>query len=250
MTQGEFDREFHDKVLEQMFELWVEPAISERGLDLVRADKAAVIMPPGTAVTVLLNDEAPLVARARAKRPIAAGEQVTSDDLEDVEDLTPHNVDPNAGWIVFAMVGTTSIVSFDFRRNLAAAAELLLLADQYLDVARDALSKASVGPALENAYAAAELAVRAQMLTIDDNPPAAHRPRQEWWEQWVAHGNSPAEHGPILSTLAAARPAGRYGEGLLTLPADQAAGMVDHVADMVATARGRCQQRATLPITG
>jgi hypothetical protein len=156
-------------VLDQMYRLWIEPAIEARCLALSRDQvvKAAVAMPPDRPVEVLLNSEASLIAHVVAQRPIQEGEGLTAADLVDIRDLQLDGIDPNAGWIAFVNIGGVITLAFDFRRNRQTAWELI--------------TTGYLGPAVENGFAAAELALKAQMYLILDSPMRAHHQRLRWW---------------------------------------------------------------------
>lgn len=114
-----------EALVDQVFRLWVNPAIVERGLDLTRADvvKALVVFPPHDRPAVLINDDVSLRAHLRVARAVGAGEPVTVDDIANVVDLAPAEIHPNAGWIALARIGDQLIISFDFRRNRGTAAQ-------------------------------------------------------------------------------------------------------------------------------
>src|SRR5690348_1104767 len=111
--------EVGEALVDQVFRLWVNPAIVERGLDLTRADvvKALVTFPPHGRPGVLINDDVILRALVQLNRGVEAGEPVTLADVTGVGNLEPTEIDPNAGWIALARIGAELIVSFDFRRN-------------------------------------------------------------------------------------------------------------------------------------
>src|ERR1700692_2409985 len=80
-----------EALLDQMFRLWIEPAIAERGLILTRGDvtTAVVVMPPSDPPRVLINEEAQVIAQIQGTRSVAAGEAVTLEDIAGVADLAP-----------------------------------------------------------------------------------------------------------------------------------------------------------------
>jgi hypothetical protein len=92
------------RLLDQMFRIWIEPAIEERQLGLSRDDvqKALVVLALGQAPQVSINDEAELVSHFQVTRAIEHGEAVTLGDISGIAGLQAYEVDPNAGWIVLA----------------------------------------------------------------------------------------------------------------------------------------------------
>ena len=241
------ERPWSVDVLDQSFRLWIEPAIATRGLDLTRDQvrAAAVIMPPDGPIKVLLNDDllsddVHLVASAVAQRPLEAGESVTAADLVDIRHLEPVGIDPNAGWLAFANIGGVITLAFDFCRNRQTASGLLTRAGEFLGSARHALDQGYLGPAVENGFAAAELAVKAQMYLIWDDPPRDHRRRLTWWKEWVELGNAPSNLGPLVGRLWSERPRSRYGDGELTMTPAQISDAINDVAQLVEHSGRRC----------
>lgn len=222
-------------LLEQTFDLWVEPELQRRGVDMGRdgVRKALVIMAPGRRVEILINDEAELVAHVRATRPIEAGEPITSRDFDKVEGISPFEVDPDAGWICFARVGQQVIIAFDFRRNRARAGRLVERAQEFARTARLAHANGLLGPSIEAAYGAAELAVVGQMLLIDDDPPRDHPKRKRWFAGWTELGNAPQAHSRALTALAKRRRAARYAETAINMNAEKLREVLDVVDEMV-----------------
>ncbi len=151
-------------------------------------------MAPGRPVQVLLEDEVSLVASVRATRAIAAGEPETPQDFDDLQDLQPAEIDPDAGWVCFARIAGRSCVAFDFRRNREKARRKLERAEEFLAQARAAIEGGRMAPGVDAAHAAAELAVTAEMLLIDD-PPRDHPARRRWFANWTKLGNAPTDQG-------------------------------------------------------
>lgn len=238
---AEPDEDWGTGLLEQIFELWVEPELQRRGVDLDRAAvrKALVVMAPGRPVETLINDEAELVANVRATRAIEAGEEVTLDDFDEVRNVRPHAIDPDAGWIGFVRLGDKAYIAFDCRRNRARARCLLERANEFACVARSAAQAGHSAAAVENAYAAAELAVTAELLTIDDDPTKDHQARRRWFAGWTRLGNAPPDHGRALAALAKRRAAARYGEGSVKIRKPYLDQLVTTVEAMIAHAGAR-----------
>jgi HEPN domain-containing protein len=226
-----------------MFTLWIEPEISQRGLNLERGDveQAAVILEPNAPVQVLLNEDAELIARFVAARDIGHGETVTTADITEVTGVRPANLDPNAGWIAFARIAGQITLAFDFRYNRETAKGLLDRAAEYLDLVEVALERRNLGPAVENAFAAAELAVLAETHLLPTPPPRSHETRRDWLASWVEQGNAPEHSDEILSKLWDERGAARYGEGRLNMSGEEVDEAVAIVRGLIEHARERCR---------
>lgn len=235
-------------LIEQIFELWVEPELERRGQEMARDEVTKVVVEfvPGQPIRVLLNDEAGITAQVRATREIKKGEPVTFADFDEINAIRPYEVGPDSGWVCFARIGDIQVVGFDFRRNRARAGKLLNLAQQYAATARDAQTGQRVGPAMENAFAAAELAVVAEMLVfIADDVPKDHEERRRWWSEWTGLGNAPSEHGRTLSYLAARRHEARYGEGSVRTREQHLERLLTNVEEMIEHARGAIEREPT-----
>jgi hypothetical protein len=220
-------------LLDDAFRLWIEPAIVERGLGLSRAEvsKALVVMSPSEMPKVLINDEVRLIASFRAAGPIEKGQEVTLADIAGVESVHPADIDPNAGWLAFARIGDQISIAFDFRRNRLIAERLVERAAEFAQTAADSLEKGHLGPAIENGFAAIELAVKAEMYLIHDSPTQVHHKRVAWWNEWVKLGNAPDGSDAALEMLYRERGASRYGDG----PIAMTAGEVDEALRQVHT---------------
>ncbi len=242
---SEPDPDFSAGLLEQIFDLWVEPELQRRGVDMGRdgVRKALVVMAPGRRVETLINDEAELVAHVRATRPIEAGEAITTRDFDQVEGVRPFDVDPDAGWICFARLGPQVVIAFDFRRNRARAGRLVERAREFTRTARLAHADGLLGPSLEGAFAAAELAVVGQMLLMDDDPPRAHPKRKRWLVGWTELGNAPEAHSRALTALAKHRRAARYAETAINMNDEQLAEVLSVVDEMVEHAASAISRR-------
>ncbi|HEY8082692.1 MAG TPA: HEPN domain-containing protein [Solirubrobacterales bacterium] len=233
--------EFSASLLDQVFRLWIEPAIAENGAELVRSDvvKALVVMAPLDAPTVYLNDDAGLIAHARAARSIDAGQEVTLDDISSIEGLVPSDIDPNAAWVALAKIGEEIVVAFDFRRNRQTATSLLQRATEFVAAAESSLEREYLGPAIENGFAAAELTVKAEMFLIDDRPTQIHHERVTWWSEWEKLGNAPPGAAEVLQRLYVERGASRYGDGPISMSAEDVHIALDSVAAMIDLAKKR-----------
>lgn len=239
MPDPSFDKA--DRLLQQMFDLWVTPDLQRRGLDptLTPITKALVVMAPERPVKTLINEEAGLIAEVRATRALAKGEAITLADFDEIHDLRPDGIDPNTGWVCFAQIGTDIIIAFDFRRNRERATGLIGRAKEFCRAARLSQSDGLVAPALDAAYAAAELAVIAQMLLHQDDPPRGHPERRRWFKGWSELGNAPAAHSRALSELSRHRRRARYAEGTIRLGHETVDVLLTTVEAMVEHAASR-----------
>ncbi len=237
-TTAELDAK---QLLAQIYDFWVQPELDRRGLDIrpEQLTKALIVMAPGRPVGVFFDDEARLVAHVRATRAIAEGENVTGADFDDLRQLMPASVDPDAGWVCFVRINGNTYVAFDFRRNRGKARRKLDRAGEFLATASASLSAGHTAVAVDTAYAAAELAVTAEMMQMHDDPARDHQVKRRWWKDWTELGNAPTEQGRAFAYLAAHRGAARYADRTLTTDAARLERVLETVADTIAHARSR-----------
>ncbi len=228
-------------VFDQIVSLWVLPELRRRGLPAERAEihRAVVVMDPRAGLRVLLNDEASVIVEVGFTRPVRAGEVVTESDIGEVRRIRPDLMTEDAAWALIVRVGISLYAAFDFRRYRGTAKRLLALAREYLETAHAAQSRELVGPTIENAYAAAELAVKAQMLLYraPERLVTGHKGRRDWIAQWAALGNAPSEHGSTLGQLGRLRPPARYGDTELEIDLADLAEILEAVEQMVTHAQ-------------
>lgn len=218
------DPEFAERVLASMQEVFWDPEIERRGGLAATGPihKALAILNPGKPVEIRLNDECQLVARARVNSAVKRGDPVNVENVDSIESLEPLDVDPDAGWVVLAVLPDgRQFAQFDFVRNRGRSLRLIALSREYIATARGALLAGRMGPATENAMAAAELAVTARTYSLETDLPQsgsrrnAHSARLHWTRVHVALGNTVATAHATLCTLNGLRPSSRYGEGAL-----------------------------------
>jgi hypothetical protein len=231
--------EFSSTLINHVFELWVAPEVERRGLILTQLDirKVLVELEPGRDARVLLNDEAELEVAFIPRRDIAEGEDVTLGDIEDLSGLRPASIGSNSGWIVFARLGDRGMVAFDFRYNRAHASAVLGRAREFLTIAEIA-SVQSPPVAVDLAFSAAELAVQAQMMTLQSDT-NYHRERREWLAGWARNQNVPTQHADLLWNLADLRGSARYCEGVLRLDPARLGLIMRTVGEMIDSAEHR-----------
>lgn len=214
---------FTQRVLASFREMFWDPEIERRGgLEATGPIVSAIaILKPGAPVEIRLNEECEVVARARADYPVNSGDPVTIENLEAIESLEPVGVDPDAGWVMLAVLPDgRQYARFDLTRNRGRSRRLLSLSHEYLSTAREAAQRGRSGPAIENAMAAAELAVEARVYTLEAAPASgkrrnAHSTRLHWTKVHVGLGNTVSTAHSTLRELNSLRGAARYGEGPL-----------------------------------
>ena len=215
--------DFGERMLESMKESFWDPEVERRGGPETTGPiyAALAILLPGVPVEVRLNGEVEIVARAREGAAIERGDLVTVENLDEVEAFEPVGVDPNAGWVAWlVMPDGRQYMQFDLLRNRGRSLKMLALARDFLATAQDAVASERRGPAVENAMAAAELAITARTYSFEaEGAPASgagrnrHSARQHWTKVQVGLGNTTPDAHDTLLLLHRLRGAARYGEG-------------------------------------
>lgn len=245
MPDANDDPEFGQAVLGQLFDLWVGPELVRRGVELARDEirKVVVELSPGQPPRVLIDEEAAIIGRFVADRPIAKGEEIRRGDVREIVGIEPHGLDPNSGWICFARLPTgEEFVAFDFTYNRGTALALLERAEEYLGAAHQ-IASTSLNVAVDNLFSAAELAVQVEMLTLQSET-QNHRVRAEWLAGWAELGNAPTSHADTLWTLADLRKRARYGSEMVVIKPHQLDRMLRVVREMLDRARARLVRAA------
>lgn len=225
---------FGEHLVENLFATWIDRDLEQRATELTRAHvyRAVVQLPPsGGAPSVRINEEVSLQARAVASAPIKKGEPVTAENISSLEAFWPVDVDPNSGWLAYIIVGESAYIAFDLRYNKQRSAELLSLADDYLDVV-EAVREFALRPAVDNLLSAAELTVQAQMLAQSQET-KFHNVRDRWLRENERLGNAPEGFFATLQRLRRERGAARYGDGVLGVTADEVPALIATVRSMV-----------------
>lgn len=231
---------FGENIVEMMFSTWVDAELTRLGDGLTRADvgKAVVELPPfGATPIVRLNDDVSLQARAVASAPIAKGEAITPENISSLEAFWPVGIHVDSGWLAYVVVGATGYVAFDFRYNKQRNAELLGLADDYLEATEGNYERA-LRPAIDNLLSAAELTVQAQMLGQSERT-TFHNVRDKWLRDNERLGNAPDGFFALLKRLRSERAAARYGDGVVSISDDEMPELIAKVRTMIEHAAGR-----------
>lgn len=235
---------------QQITDLWLGPEIrrrSERG-ELpanfkLRAFQIVLPSPiDGGSVVVRLNEEVRAKARVRTRRPIAAGDLVYVKDIEDVEDISLLDEDVNCAHITGLQLDGVWITRLDFRYETKRSLEHLEAADEFLYTAQTARQKGRWRPFVENLFAAAELAAKAELMITPTCRPAElkqHSRIAGTYGSWARLGNAPEPSSRALSQLGDLRYAARYLRKPLRVDASTADVLIAAVREAVGSTRRR-----------
>ncbi len=163
--------------IKNFLELFVKPEIDRRKnnktLVIPFSFSAAQIIfySDGLQPIVRLNEEVQAQGLAKLKPGIAKtkGDMVFSDDIEEVSQIKlPPGEDPNCGHVTILKIGNRWALSFDFIYNKELSSQHISKAEEFIQIANNALSLGYVAPFLDNLFNAAELATRAILLSVPD----------------------------------------------------------------------------------
>lgn len=196
-----------------------------------------VLFRDGEPPEVRLNGGIGGTLKATAARPLEAGEEVGPSDFRGVSSYEPRPEDRGVPHVTaFAHVGGWSVV-FEFARGHPKRHEFLALAQEFLRTAEDALTSGLLGPFVDNAFSAAELFARAELLSCRPTVEIVlntkdHGVVASTYKRWSDLGNTAKVYPGLLKRLHKLRARGRYLDARLALSFEQRAEILARLRDM------------------
>jgi len=163
------------RVLEQAFDLWINPELARRKASGVLPEDFALwgaqrIQPPEGAVTIRINDEIRGVASIKARRAVEKGDGIVLGDLEGLEDFDlPSDELDNGHWTVL-WTGERWFTSFNFMTQRNRCLLLLDKADHFLAASRRAEAEGHAAVSVDTLFSACELASKAHLVSSHTLP--------------------------------------------------------------------------------
>ena len=122
------------RLLEQVFSIWITPEIERRrAAGLIGDDwpfiAAQIVFNVGGQNEVRLNDQVKAVLQLKPTRPIAKGELIRSSDFSEIAGVKLTSLDSNAGHVSIFLHQEKFYVFCDFRYNGQRVRETLAAAD-------------------------------------------------------------------------------------------------------------------------
>lgn len=243
----------YDRTLMQAFEVWINPEVERRRAEgrvavgfVVNA--AQIVMNVGKQPVVRLNDEVKLVVKVPPlAKPYRFGDLVKWSEVTEIA-LGPDDV--NAGHMTVIRNGGEWLLAFDFRYNAEKANDCLDVAKEFLETAKQALEHGRLRPFAENLFGAAELAVKAKLLTMPDEEilkTKKHGLVAGKYNRWVKHGNARSENAKLLNRLGNMRSSARYLDGSFALATKDAQEMLAQAEKLFEDATARVPARRRRP---
>ena len=232
----------------QAMDIWIRPEIDGRQRRGVlppdfRLSKFQVIFRSpldSNANSVRLNEEVSVLVRCRLDSPVNLGDPVSITNADQIEEIRlADGEDRNAAHLTGMKIGDDWFLGFDFTYNRARASEHLAAAEEFLTVSRHCLDEKRYRAAVENLYAALELAAMAEMLFLPRKATKRHPERAKRLQQAVQLGNAPPGVDSALHYLAEVRRRARYFEGSFNPSAKKLEECYEAAANLISHVRQR-----------
>ncbi len=208
LNQEEIKRAF-----DQAMDIWIKPEIERRKKKgWLKGDfkfsRAQIIFTPKKLPRIKFNKEVVVKAKARAKRKILKGEQVTTSDISSIEEIIV-DCPPNSGHITLIFFLDRWVVAFDSRYNKKKIKEFIKASREFYESAKDNLEKKRLRPFFENCWATAELCSACHFLSLGQDY-GKHDENLENFKKWSELGNVDKKHSDTLNKLNHLRKSARY----------------------------------------
>lgn len=168
------DNEIATRVMQQAFDLWINPEIERRRAagrlpeDFALYAAQVVMDLDSELPQVRLNGEVKAVMSAPASRPVELGEELSPAEFGPIESIELTDADPNAAHLTMICHHGVWALVFDFRYNAARVTQVLRVAREFLDTAGFALEKGYLRAFVDNVFSAVELLAKGRLLLLPD----------------------------------------------------------------------------------
>lgn len=182
MSENEDSEEFIENLKENVFDMYFDDELEKKGLERSDLEKGQVLLRTPFANTqfeemnleesdaeVRINDDAEIIwiVELRDDREFEEGEEVTINDMNEIQDVMLKEEDADAGHITYDTIeGVGELFSFDFRRNQSYRRPLLEASDQFIELAEHAIEIGLWRGFVENAFHAAERMMKIDVITF------------------------------------------------------------------------------------
>jgi HEPN domain-containing protein len=234
----------YQKMFDHMMELWIKPEIEKRQNENLiskpfKLNAAQVIFfPDGRKPQILLNREIKAIANVKLRKGVKKekGDLIYENEIEGIHSIRiPEDVDPDSGHITVIKLMDNWILSFDFIYNKEFSKKHIENGNQFLDLAKIALSKKYWGAFIDNLFSAAELFVKALLLFHPDprlRTKDTHKLIHSRYNRFANLGNVPVEQKNVFNKLTSARRDARYLKSELQISENEAEYYLNIVNEM------------------
>ena len=211
------NEEAAQRILEQAFELWIDPEVQRRRelgvlpeqFELIAAQQ---LQWPDGRVTVRLNDEVQGKGMLRAPREVQAGEVLYRSDLDHLEAFDLHDDELDCGHWTVLRGEKGWFIGFNFLSHRARCADLLSKARQFLLAAREAFARAQAPVVVDTLFSACELVSKAELVASRQikMDSSGHGSISSKINLWRKHGNVDAAFVDLFNSMGRLRSRYRY----------------------------------------
>ncbi|MBI5310222.1 MAG: hypothetical protein HZB14_04195 [Actinobacteria bacterium] len=228
---------FADALLRQMNDEYLVPELERRSAegDGVGEVFGFMVLFGSPADQIFFNGEVPGSFLVKTGRDVKAGEELGSEDFKELTGFIPNEEMKHAQFIVGLRCKTGWGLKLKFGKTNSAAAEHLARGVEFLETANHALKEGRIGPFADNAFSAAELFAKAELLsysiTADHITGSKKHGRVSATHGlWTRLDNSDRQFTQVLNELAASRGSARYVDGPISISLDRAK-EIRHILD-------------------
>lgn len=183
-------------VLEQAFELWINPEIVRRKASGALSEDfepwgAQRVQTPSGAVIIRFNDEIRGTALVRPTRAVEKGDTVNWGDLASLEEFDLPTDELNNGHWTVLRTGEQWLTSFNALTQRSRCLLLLEKAEHFLEASRKAEADRYSSVAVDTLFSACELVSKAHLVSFHTLPMSTktHGPIHSELNKWRRLGN-------------------------------------------------------------
>lgn len=216
--------------------------------ELARRLEAGCPLAPGTQLVAIqvvfrvaqepdvrFNSEVGGFMRARALRAMAEGEPATSADVSEITHVELTDTDGDAAHITAIQLADGWSISWDGRYNASHIAAHVDAASEFVELAEIALERGMLRGFAENAFEAAELLAKAEILSLPDAAvlkSKKHGTIAQRFNRWAHIGGTDQRFANLRNELERLRGPARYLRGEFGLDQARAKAMLATLKEM------------------
>lgn len=162
---------------------------------------------------VRINHEVVGTAQISAHGPIDKGDAVTQRQIKEITGFLLPEEDADAAHLTWLVGAKGGKLFFDGTYNTLVIDQHIAAADEFLVLARLALKGKALRGFIENAFSAAELLAKAELLPLPERrvlEGRKHTQIRSLYNQWAQLGNTEIRFAALLNRLGDIRRAARY----------------------------------------
>lgn len=204
-------------------------------------------------VEVRVNEQVTGGATIKVTRAVKAGEAVYLRDFGDIAGYELPDHERDLGHITaFLLHDGSWTVAWGARGGHPRRHDFFNLSEEFLHAAERALAAGHLGAFADNAFSAAELMAKAELLACGPTVDLVlgvrdHGTLASTYKRWADLGNTDRRFPKLLARLKKFRPSARYLDSTLSLTEGDAAAVLHQLGEMAAFVGRRVKDRDALP---